>query len=177
MPNWSRHTVLFAALALAGCNNECDDPTRIEGQWAMFGNATSTDWQVTGFTEAEREAGDEAKLLNNVFANGWSTWDIRYTPGRDSYAIDIDGQTFEAKHSASEQSCNRIDLELAGIFVSDGGSIHDFAMEVEVVWTGDEMAGSWAYADTWTLDGRNGAINIPAGELHGSTGAAGDSGP
>ncbi len=158
--------------ALAGCDSECDDPARIDGQWAVFANATGEDWQVTGFTEDERTAGEEAALLDNIFMNGASTWDIRYTPGRDRYAIDIDGQSFEAEHAADAESCNRIALTLGGIYTSAGGSTHDFDVDAEIVWTGDAFVGSYAYADTWTFDGRDGAIRIPSGQLRGSAGAA-----
>ena len=169
--------LLVPALALlAACDSECDDPTRIDGQWAVFANATSSDWQVTGFTEAERTAGDQAELLSHVFPNGWSTWDIRYTPGRDRYSVEIDGQSFEATHSADKQSCNRIQLDLAGIYQAPEGSTHEFDMSTELVWTGDVLVGSYAYAGSWALDDKNGDVRIPAGELRATQGSAPDTG-
>jgi hypothetical protein len=161
---------------LAACDSECDDPKRIDGQWAVFANATSSDWQVTGFTEEERAAGDQAALLDNIFPNGWSTWDIRYTPGRDRYAIEIDGQNFEADHTPDATSCNRIQLTMAGLYQAPEGSTHEFDMDAEVVWTGDELVGSFAYADAWTTDEKDGVVRIPAGELRATLGAAPDTG-
>jgi hypothetical protein len=155
------------ALALAGgCDPDCADPGRIDGIWSVRGNATNDAAELKITQESSQDITiNEPELVYGVFANGPSSWDVKYVPANGKYTIIIAEQTFKATHEPDADNCNAFALRFSGDFAADDGAEHQFDWQGNLTWSGDEMGGTFAYDDTWTLDGAAGTITIPKGEL------------
>lgn len=151
----------------AGCDPDCSSPGRIDGDYDVVARTRSDSWQVSGF-DAEASVDEQlaqGALLRQVPLNGARAWSLKYVPGDDSYTLSIDEQRFVATAAAGDDNCNALTLRASGSFEGDEGSVHDFSLEGALLWTGDGLSGTYAYADAWTWDGRSGEVRIPDGEL------------
>ena len=157
-------SALLLSVFAGGCNPDCQDPGRINGEYAVFSNATSEAWTSTStLTDLE----DQSALLGGLFANGDSAWTLQYVPSSSSYAVIIDDQRFVGEPTSSEGSCNLVQLDLGGVYTSAVGSVHTFTWSGELLWSGERLDGTFSYADTWTWEDDSGAVDIPDGQLQG----------
>ena len=147
-----------------GCNSECEDPGRIDGDYAVFSNTASDDWTITGFSVEQEE--EQTALLNSVFANGRSEWDLKYIPGNTSFQLSLNDQPFTALYTQDTESCNSFLLKFSGTYTTDIDSIHQFSWEGELSYFGAKLGGTFSYRDDWTQtiqedDGNGGTQNVP----------------
>lgn len=176
--------VSSVSAVLAGCGSDCDDATRLDGDWSVTTSVVGDDWQITGFntnnadpTVATSESLAEGALLAQVLTNGERTWTLQRDGASDDYRLRIEGQEFQARLVPQQGSCNAFDFDFEGTWNGAEGSAHLFALEGQLTFLGDEMTGEWKYSDsfTWDAEDRNGTIAIPAGVLSATRGAT-DSG-
>ncbi len=166
-----RPLVLLLVLpAVGGCASECDDPTRIEGTWAVWHHLTNVG--VDGGATV-----DEAYPSYEVFANGWSRWAITWSKGSTGSIEITDAaeragaygdpipQNFQVTMKAADDNCNRIALSFASEFATVSRTNHVFTYVADLTWTGDEFAGTYTYDDTWSGNGQTGALTGGVGEL------------
>ncbi len=149
----------------AGCDADCGNPARLDGSYRVHENTTSVDgWTVTGFDEDQTD--EQTTLLYGVFANGLSTWDLKYVPADKGFRVTVDGQQYDASYTPAQDNCNRFDLAFEGLWTNpENGATHQFTWDGQLVWTGDELGGSFVYEDAWGLDGSTGTVTIPDGEI------------
>ena len=159
---WGLLGLVVAPLAL-GCDPDCNNPSRLDGRWAVTENAGDEEALVTGFQEDEPQARNE--LLASIFANGESAWELTYVPNRSSFTLRVNDQPYEASYTEGDGSCNAFSLDFSGIYTSTIGGQHDFTWTGELVWSGDELNGVYSYEDSWTWEERSGTVSIPDGQL------------
>ena len=176
--------VSAVSAVLTGCGSDCDDATRLDGDWSVTTSVVGDDWQITGFntnnadpTVATSESLAEGALLAQVLTNGERTWTLQRDGASDDYRLRIEGQEFQARLVPQQGSCNAFDFDFEGTWNGAEGSAHLFSLEGQLTFLGDEMTGEWKYSDsfTWDAEDRNGTIAIPAGVLSATRGAT-DSG-
>ena len=154
---------LAALAATAGCDADCDDPSRIDGTYNVFSSVAASD-QITGENV-------EFYPLEDAFFNGWSRWELKYIPSNDTFQLSLDDQPFSATYSESAENCNTFTLDFQGTYTTEVTS-HDFVWSGELTYMGTHLGGTWSYQDAWSGtvgdDGENvnGSINVPAGELN-----------
>lgn len=160
--------VAFRSLALVGltllgaCDPDCADPGRIDGLWSVRSNSTN---DAAELKINQGEVNNETELAYGIFANGESSWDVKYVPSNSKYTIIIAEQTFKATHEPDVDNCNAFALRISGDFVADDGAEHQFDWQGDLTWSGEQMGGTFIYDGSWTLDGATGTITIPKGEL------------
>ena len=162
----------LSGLALAACDPDCSAPGRIDGDWLMAARSADDSWRVSGFTSDDdvEEQIAQAELLAQVIANGEREWTIKYVPGNDAYNLTIGGQRYVATATPSKDNCNDLALSVDGTWEGAQGSVHDFVLRADLVWSGDRLAGPFTYEDAWTWGERSGEIRMPGGELIGAPG-------
>ena len=162
---------------LGGCSSECEDPTRINGTWAMF-------HAVQNLVEGGATV-DDAYPTYEVIPNGWTRWEVTWTAAgtatiRVTDAAERQGdyggeaeQTYVGTMASSEANCNALHLDVAGDWLAASGSTHTFSYAADLTFTGDGLAGTFAYDDTWTAsvtDDEGNAQDV-SGALTGATGS------
>jgi hypothetical protein len=147
--------LLPIAASLTACTSECDDATRVNGTWAFF-HAVGNVGTEGGATV------DENYPSYDVFVNGWTRWEIAWSAAgnvtvRMTDAPERQGdygaaaeQTFQGTMISSEDNCNRVRLDLEGTWDGASGSQHAFTYGADLTFTGDGLAGAFAYSDTWS---------------------------
>jgi hypothetical protein len=157
----------LAAVFTAGCDPDCSSPGRVDGSYDTVARSTKDTWQISGFsTDGDvDEQLAQAELLSQLPLNGQRAWALKYVPGDDSYTLSIDEQRVIAKATPSDDNCNQLALRADGSFEGEAGSLHEFSLEADLLWTGDGLSGTFSYADAWTWDGRSGEVRLPDGEL------------
>jgi|GEM_PF-3380241 len=164
-----------------GCGSDCDDTTRLDGEWEVYSRVSSEAWQVSGFdtastneTVAAEAALDQADLLRQLFVNGTTAWTLTRQGETDTYALRVNGQEFEARMVPKKGACNALDLDFAGTWSGSEGSTHNFKFEGQLTFLGDEITGDWKYTDNFSWDDRDaaGTVAIPEGVFSGSRGAS-----
>lgn len=157
---------LWGALA-GGCDPDCSSPARIDGSYDALARSRTDRWQVSGFDpdSGVEEQLAQAELLSQVPLNGPRALTLKYVPGDQSYTLTLDGQRFVAQATPGKDNCNELALDLSGTFEGEAGSVHTFTVEGALLWTGDGLSGSYAYADTFVWGDRSGAVQLPDGEL------------
>jgi hypothetical protein len=160
-----------ASLLAIGCDADCGNPARLDGRYQVESNTVNDDWSVTGFDEGERDA--EVAHLHGVFANGPATWNLKHVPADDGFRVTIDGQQYTATYTPSDANCNSFELSMSGAWSNpEDGATHQFTWVGDLVWTGDELGGTFEYRDEWGFDGRTGTVEIPSGEMRATIGGA-----
>ena len=156
---------LGISLLTTACDAECEEPGRIDGTYAVFSNAATDDWTITGLSEDQDE--EQMEILGALFANGWSIWSLNYIPGKTNFQLELDGQPFTANYEQEDLSCNSFTLSFSGNYASDAGSIHTFSWEGDLNYFGSHLGGTYSYTDSWThtADGLSGTITIIDGEM------------
>ncbi len=176
---WAFGSVLW------GCGSDCSDTTRLDGAWAVSSRVVNENWQVSGFdtssadpSDAARESLDQAALLAQLLVDGTRSWMINRDGESDAYTLRVDGQALQARMVPKKDSCNALNLSLAGGWNGSEGSSHELALEGLITFLGDELTGEWKYTDSfsWEDRGASGAVVIPAGIFTGTRGGA-DTGP
>jgi len=147
-------------LLLAGCDPECEDNSRIDGEYVVNSHVSVPSNQLTG------ENLDNYPY-DGIFVNGWSAWTMQYVPNRKSFQVNLDGQSFEADYAQDPDNCNAFVLTMEGTYTTDQGTTHSFLWTGDLVYMGVKLRGTFAYDDTWTdpATGDSGSISIPEGEL------------
>ena len=129
-------------LASTGCDPDCGDPARIDGTYEVSQNVLDAN-AVSGENLSAYHTGD------TIF-NGTSDWTIKWVPGASSFQMAINGQPYTGSYTESDASCNTFNMVVEGAYPTDAGSEHTFTWDGDLTWFGDELAGSFSYADTWT---------------------------
>jgi hypothetical protein len=160
----------------AGCDAECDEPGRIDGHYATFSNAATDDWSITGLSADQED--EQMALLDAIFANGWSEWELKYIPGNTNFQLELDGQPYTASYEQDEVTCNSFTLSFSGTYTTEINSVHQFSWEGDMSYFGTHLGGIYSYIDTYTQtileeDGEtstqlSGAITILDGEVRAS---------
>lgn len=159
---------------IAGCDSDCEDASRLNGEYAMWHSVLNAN-QEGGATM------DEAYPSYEVFVNGWSRWDLTWSASGGTFAAAISdvaelqsgGEattpvTYDGTLTSRDDNCNAFDLALTGQFEAASGTTHDFAYTAELVYYGDDVAGHFTYEDTWSgADGASGALTGAAGDVYG----------
>lgn len=158
---------LIVAAAATGCDSDCGNPGRIDGTYAVWSNVTSDAYTITGLDDAQ----DRSAVMDAAFINGWSQWDFKYVPSNDSFALEVDGQTYTAAYEESGASCNAFTFSFAGLYDSEADTVHTFDWSGDLNYMGGHIEGTYSYSDTWTsTEGATGSITIPDGEVRGTLG-------
>lgn len=185
--------MLSLALVLVACDADCDDPARINGDYAALHtllnvSGTATGGDDSGDDTAEATAKSEAivagydEVSYALFANGWSHWALTRVTATGEVNVSmsdarermgdpgvVDGQTFSWTGSLNEaaDNCNAFDLTMQGQFTTSSGTIHNFQYTSALTWQGDGLAGTFTYADAYThSDGTaGGSIDGATGEV------------
>ena len=186
MPSSVRLFALTLPIAgtMWGCGSDCDDTTRLDGDWQVSCRVADDSWQVSGFdttsaddTIAAEAAIDQADLLAQLPVNGTSVWSIARSGSSDSYTLRVDGQEYEARMVPKKGACNAFDVDFSGAWQGDEGSVHNFTFDGQLTFLGDEITGAWKYSDNFSWDDREatGTVAIPSGVFSGTRDGA-DSG-
>jgi hypothetical protein len=139
---------LCPLLLASGCDAECDEPGRIDGEYAAFSNAATDGWSITGFSDDETD--EQIVLLDGIFANGWSEWELKYIPGKTDFQLELDGQPYTADYVQNETTCNSFLLSFSGSYTTDVNSLHEFSWEGDLSYFGSHLGGTYSYTDSWT---------------------------
>jgi len=171
--------------ALWACGSDCEDTTRLDGDWSVTSRVADARWQISGFDTSSEDASvateaaiEEAELLAQLVVNGSFLWNLRRDGTSDQYALRIDDQSYEARIVPRKGACNSFDIRFSGMWPGAEGSVHNFSFDGRMTFLGDELTGAWKYSDNFSWDdrGASGAVAIPSGVFTG-TRAAADSGP
>jgi hypothetical protein len=168
-----RHVLLTAvALVLAplavGCDPDCDNPSRLDGRHSVWSN-------VVEHTPAAQAIPDEYPVYD-IFYNGHSEWRLRYVQNQRAFDLVLDDQAYQASFRQDPDNCNAFSLSFEGVYVSSGGTQHDFRWDGDLVYFGTHMGGTFEYSSDWTDVGTSTAGHVwTVGELRSST-TEGDTG-
>lgn len=163
--------------ALVGCDSDCEDPSRIKGEYAMWHTVLNANQADGGGATM-----DENYPSYDVFVNGWSRWTLNWAEagGQVTTTIldvaevqsDESAEATEAELSGTltsqDDNCNVFDLGLNGTYDTTADTTHTFEYVASFVFYGDHIAGDFTYTDTW--EGVDSDGNPVAGGLTGATG-------
>lgn len=156
-----RPVALLAISALAAaCDADCGDPARMDGAWSTWSNVTDAS-TVTG------ENLEDYPFEEALF-NGWTDWQLKWVPGAKSFQLAVDEEPFTATYAEEASSCNAFNLDFSGTWETAEGTRHDFRWEGNLRYYGDELGGTFSYADEWYTSGSGGAsgtIVVPEAEF------------
>lgn len=151
--------LLLLAVAAAGCDSDCDDPSRLNGRYATFSNISTPLDQVTGESV-------DSYPWKHVFINGWSVWELKYIPKNSSFQVYVDEQPYTASFTPDANNCNSFELKFKGTYTADDGSAHQFKWDGALAYFGTHIGGTFTWQDDWSgADGGSGSISIPEGEV------------
>ena len=155
--------LLLGLAAIAGCDSDCGNPSRIDGDYEVWSNAVGDGVVFTGLEDDEAT---RTEILQAAFPNGASSWSITYVPanGKIDLVIDED-QPFTATYEESPDNCNAFSMQFSGMFISEAGANHQFTWQGDLVYMGGEITGTFSYSDTWTHPDGQGSLEIPEGEI------------
>jgi hypothetical protein len=148
---------------LTACQTDCDDFGRFDGDWVAWSHDSSGEAAVTGYDGDELE--EAQAIAAATFANGGRTWTLQYVPNSEALRVKLDGQAWDGKFTPEPDNCNIFALTFGGEYGSDRGSVHSFEWSGQLTFLGDQLNGTFSYADSWILEDRSGTLNIPAGEV------------
>ena len=154
---------VLLAIGASGCDADCDDPSRLSNGYAVYSNFTTDRWELTGFDQEDED--ERLALLDALFVNGWSEWDLDYLPGQQAFDIFLDGQPYVATYSQDENTCNTFQLSFAGTFTSRENSVHDFKWNGDLSYFGTHLGGTFSYTDSWQTADRSGTMTVKDAEM------------
>lgn len=144
------------------CDADCDDPSRIDGDYAVWMNITA------------EPSGDnlEGYPAEELFYNGQSRWSLKYNPSKSAFQMSIDGQPFDGKYSQESGACNHFNLDVAGDYTTEADTVHSFAWKGTLNFYGETLGGTYNYSDDWVSNtsADSGSITIKSGELSANLG-------
>lgn len=184
LSSWMLCGLALSGVGLVGCGSDCDDTTRLDGDWTVDSRVSAETWQVSGFdttasddTTADAAAIDQADLLAQLLVNGTKTWSIARSGASDDYTLRVDGQEFDARLVPKKGACNAFDVDFTGTWAGDEGSSHNFTFDGQLTFLGDELTAAWQYSDNFSWEDRaaTGTVAIPTG-VFSATRASADSG-
>ena len=149
---------MLALWLLTGCDPDCDDANRIDGDYLVFSNLTVESADIEGQNL-------ENYPYDGIFFNGASEWQLKYNPGKQTFQVLLDGQAFEARYTPDPDNCNAFTLEMAGVYTTEQNTAHTFQWTGDLVYLGVKLRGTFTYEDTWDGGGESGAITVPGGQL------------
>ncbi len=173
--------VVSVVVLSSGCGSDCDDTTRLDGDWTVASRVATEGWQVTGFdTEntdpetANTAKLDQARLLAQLPVNGTRTWQLARDGESDNYSLRIDGREYDARLISKKGTCNALELSFDGAWDGDEGSLHNFSFDGQLNFLGDEITGEWKYSDNFSWDDLDitGTVAIPSGVFSGTLAGA-----
>jgi hypothetical protein len=107
---------------------------------------------------------------SDIFYNGHSEWLLRYVQNQRSFDLELDGQQYSAKFQQAADNCNAFTLSFDGVYVSPGGTQHQFEWNGDLVYFGSHMGGTFEYYSDWNDVGTGTAGHVwTVGELRSST--------
>jgi len=144
---------LMIFLSLTGCSSECDDPSRINGTYAVY--------QAILNGGGDGAVPDPAWPAYEALVNGWTKWEVTWTTSGtvnltitdanerqgDLSEINPPAQSYSGTLTADEASCNRLNLELAGTWNTSAEAL-TFSYTANLVFVGDHLGGTFTYEDT-----------------------------
>lgn len=151
--------LILALVTCAACNNECEDPRRVSGEYLVFGT-------VREYLPAEQED----LRTEALFYNGERTWELRFVPASGTMSLVIDGQELVGSYEEAADNCNRLYLHApAAAWVADVTRLGDPAtlrsshvvdFEAELVWVESGFQGTYTAYDVWSMNtGESGTID------------------
>ena len=151
---------MLLALLFVGCDPDCGDTSRMDGEYVVWSHAAVSDEMVTGDNSEEYP-------YRHIFANGWSEWDLKYIPSKQAFQMLVDGQAYEGSYVPSDNNCNSFTLTFQGTYSTDVDTAHSFLWQGDLSYMGVHLAGTYRYEDNWTdpATGLQGNLTIPEGEL------------
>ncbi|MFT5680678.1 MAG: hypothetical protein ACI8RZ_001584 [Myxococcota bacterium] len=151
---------MLLALTLMGCDPDCGDTSRMDGDYVVWSHSAVTDDLVTGTNTADYP-------FRQIFVNGWSEWTIKYIPSKQSFQLSVDGQAYEGTYEPDPNNCNNFSLVFQGTYSTEADTAHSFLWQGDLSYLGVHIAGTFTYKDNWTdlATGVQGSLEIPAGEL------------
>ena len=151
---------MLLALTLIGCDPDCGDTSRMDGDYVVWSHVAVTDDLITG-------SNSEDYPYRDIFVNGWSEWSLKYIPSKQSFQLSIDGQAFEGAYEPDPNNCNNFSLLFQGTYSTDADTAHSFLWQGDLSYLGVHIAGTFTYQDNWTDlgTGIQGSLDIPSGEL------------
>lgn len=166
-----RSPVLIAALlpfTNVGCDPDCDNPNRLNGRHSVWSN-------VVEHTPLPDAIPDEYPV-GDIFYNGHSEWQLRYVQTQRAFDLVLDDQQYHATFRQAPDNCNAFALGFEGVYVSPGGTQHEFEWKGDLVYFGTHMAGTFEYYSDWNdiATGTGGHV-WTTGELRSSS-TSGDTG-
>jgi hypothetical protein len=160
--------VPLLALLTVGCDPDCDNPSRLDGRHSVWSNVVEHTPVVTAIPSEYP--------VYDIFYNGHSEWRLRYVQNQRAFDLVLDDQAYQAAFLQDPDNCNAFSLSFEGVYVSPGGTQHDFSWQGDLVYFGSHMGGTFEYVSDWADVGTSTAGHVwTVGELHSST-TEGDTG-
>lgn len=150
--------LLLLLMTCVGCNNECADPSRVSGDYTVFGTVREYFPEDIGALRTE-----------GLFYSGEREWELRFVRASGTMSLTIEGQELVGSYEETDGDCNRLGIHApAAAWVADvtelgdPGSIrasHVVDFNAELVWTGDAFSGEYSALDNWSMNtGESGSI-------------------
>ena len=151
---------MLLMLSLIGCDADCGDTSRMDGDYVVWSHSAVTEDLVVGSDQ-------EDYPFREIFVNGWSEWSLKYIPSKQAFQLLVDGQAYEASYAPDVSNCNNFGLVFQGTYSTDSDTAHSFLWQGDLAYLGVHLAGTFTYEDNWTdlSTGSTGSLKIPAGEL------------
>lgn len=158
----SRFLLAPFLLSPLGCGDSCPEISRLDGGWAVYAEGKSA--TVSGSDAASFPWGD-------VFADGWSEWDLSWVAGRGDFNLELDGQPFSATYTPDAVDCDAFTLSFDGRYLGEGGSSHDFTWTGDLSRAGSHFEGTFSFEDTWSdpKAGHQGTLSVQGAEVTANT--------
>ena len=154
--------MLLALLLLIACDESCPEISRLDGAWAVYAETTTA--TVSGSNGGNFPWDD-------VFAEAWSEWDLRWVAGRGDFELEVDGQPYTAAYTPDEVDCDAFTLSFDGRYLGEAGSTHDFTWTGALSHVGSHFDGTFAFEDSWSdaSSGQDGTLSIQDGTVTANT--------
>lgn len=151
--------LVCATLGASGCGVECGSPSQVNNLYAVFANVL----------EIESVDNEESFPSYASPANGWSEWNLRWDEIiQADVIVEIDSQSFPATGEWNDIECGNFNLDIAGDYFADGGSVHSFTARGQFIQFANQLEGLWDYEEVWTAeDGEQGTFVI-SGQVNGT---------
>lgn len=168
--------ISLVALLASGCDSDCSDAARVNGTYAMWHHVQNVGADGTATVS-------EGYPSYQMFVNGWSKWKVKASTTSGALSTDItdvaeaqgdynDGapttQAFTGTLAVTETNCNAFNFHIEGEFDTTVDTTHAFVYDADLVFSGDHVAGTFAYTDSFTGTADDGSA--VSGKLENATG-------
>ena len=147
--------LVFAFAALSGCEKSCPDVSRLDGGYAVY----------MAPADSSKTAWDE------VFASGWTEWDMSYVPARQDFDLTVEGQPYTASYTGDSADCDAFTFGFDGTWLADNGDVHSFTWSGDLKIAGVHIQGTYTFNDNWTdpNTGDQGSLSTQDGSFTANT--------